>query len=123
MPAAEAYQIIAAIKADISNAADALLDAAEKALADVRHARAGQAQALDHAEAQLCSVLEACAFQDLVGQRLGQLERIIGDDAAQPTPPSDPLLNGPAQPGAGLSQAAVDILIDRTMSGGPDEGC
>ncbi|VTO17832.1 Uncharacterised protein [Brevundimonas vancanneytii] len=52
-------------------------------------------------------MLEACAFQDLTGQRLSKLDSMISSvDVA--SAPADPLLNGPALPGEGLDQAAVD---------------
>lgn len=105
-----AREIIALIRADIEQAADMMLAAAEMGLRDVGSAREGQTAALDRIERTLCAILEACAFQDLAGQRLSKLEGAIG--ASGPLPDGeDPLLNGPAAPGQGLDQAAADALF------------
>ena len=52
-------------------------------------------------------VLEACAFQDIAGQRLGTVARLL----AGLTAPVDPLLEGPQRAGQGLNQAAADALF------------
>ncbi len=49
------------------------------------------------------SVLEACAFEDLIGQRLAQLQGAVAADGLE---------NGPARHGQGLDQAAADDLFD-----------
>ena len=51
--------------------------------------------------------MAACAFQDLVGQRLSKVSRLVGGEAE----PADALLNGPAAAGEGLSQAEADALF------------
>lgn len=112
MAAAEAREIIGLVRADIEQAADAMLAAAEMGLNDVAAAREGQAAALDRIERTLCAILEACAFQDLAGQRLSRLKSVIGETPLVAPGASDPLLNGPAAPGEGLDQAAADALLD-----------
>ncbi len=89
-----------------------MLSAAEKGLRDLESARAGQAGGFDALEQTLCAILEACAFQDLTGQRLSKLDLMIADAAPQRAP-ADRLLNGPALPGQGLDQAAADDLLHR----------
>lgn len=54
-------------------------------------------------------MLEACAFQDLNGQRLDLLAALLRDEATVGI--SDPLLNGPASDGQGLDQDAADRLL------------
>lgn len=82
-------------------------------------------------EERCMSVLEACAFQDLTGQRstkvvetllhiedkLGKLAELIGGDE-EPPPDSanertgdDVLLNGPAMPGEGVDQDDIDAMF------------
>ncbi|ACG79641.1 conserved hypothetical protein [Phenylobacterium zucineum HLK1] len=111
MAEAEARAIIANVRREIEEAADAMLAAAEKGLKDVQAARDGDASALDGLERMLCAILEACAFQDLTGQRLAKLDAMIGDVALGRSE-GDPLLNGPALAGEGLDQAAADALMD-----------
>ena len=82
-------------------------------------------------EIKCLSMLEACAFQDLTGQRstkivetllhiedrLGKLAGLLGeeagetDSAAEPPAAADPLLNGPAMPGEGVDQDEIDRLF------------
>ena len=62
----------------------------------------------------LNAIVRACMFQDITGQRLviaaDRLARTQG--AASPEADAcDPLLNGPARPGAGVDQAEVDRLL------------
>lgn len=110
MSADEAREIIKTIRSEVEQAADMMLSAAEKGLRQVGAARGGSAGALDDLENMLLAILEACAFQDLTGQRLSKLDAMIG---AIPTGPAggDPLLNGPALPGQDLNQAAADALM------------
>ncbi|MEP5926091.1 MAG: hypothetical protein ABJ325_01450, partial [Nitratireductor sp.] len=68
-------------------------------------------------------IMEACCFQDMVGQRMSQvngtlaeiestLAKLAEGQAAQPaSPPQESLLNGPALPGAAMEQDAVDRLL------------
>jgi chemotaxis protein CheZ len=80
-------------------------------------------------EARCLSMLEACAFQDLTGQRmtkvvetlmmledrLGALATILGDpgdeEPLEPKAANDVLLNGPAMPGEGVNQDEIDKLF------------
>jgi hypothetical protein len=116
--ASEALEQIAAIRGEMETAADAILAAAERALAALSAARERGADALQEAEGALCAILEACAFQDLTGQRLTQLELAIAESAVA-EPAGNGLLNGPALPGRGLDQAAAD----RLMSAAPSALC
>lgn len=100
--------LVAVIRGEIDLAADAILAAAENGLRQIQSVRAGQSEALQSVEHTFCAVIEACAFQDLVGQRLTQLNRLL---ANEPAAPADPLLNGPSRPGDGLNQDAADILL------------
>ena len=109
----EAREIIATTRAEIEQAADILLSAAEKGLRELNDARGGTVAAFDELERSLCTILETCAFQDLTGQRLSTLEGMLLQVPVRPGD-SDPLLNGPALPGAGLDQAAADELLRRT---------
>jgi len=111
--AGEARDIIATIRGEIEQAADAMLGAVEKGLRDLGDARGGRRESLDDVEQALCAILEACAFQDLTGQRLSRLESMITAAGVRPAV-DDPLLNGPALPGKGLDQSAADDLCERT---------
>jgi hypothetical protein len=110
----EALEQIAAIRAEVEAAADEILSAAERALQELAAAREAGAAGLEAVEAQLCAILQACAFQDLTGQRLTRLEAIAAGLPAAPS--SNGLLNGPALPGRGLDQAAADLLMSATPS-------
>ena len=78
-------------------------------------------------------IYEACAFQDITGQRIAKVvsalqaiearigrarTRLLLREAgaplteAQAKTPEQGLLNGPALPGAGISQSAIDALFD-----------
>lgn len=115
---AEARATLAAMGTEIEKAVDTILNAAESCLRDIGAARAGQALDLDRAEQALCAILEACAFQDLTGQRLSNLNGMIGalpiHDRA-----GDPLLNGPALAGRGVDQTMADHLLDQTPGSAP----
>ncbi|MDP1737920.1 MAG: hypothetical protein Q8L23_10820 [Caulobacter sp.] len=107
MDADGARRITSDIRGGVSAAADSLLSLVEQGLADLALWRQGDVAAIDRIEASFCAMLEACAFGDIVGQRLSQLD----DALAQKSPASDPLLNGPAIAGAGIDQAAADLLM------------
>ena len=111
MDAAEAE--IRIIRSEVEQAADAMISAATLGLGLVTKARDGDAAALDSIEATFCAILEACAFQDLTGQRLSRLTSlglgVTGD--------RDPLLAGPANPGAGLNQALADSILQKAGAG------
>jgi chemotaxis regulatin CheY-phosphate phosphatase CheZ len=111
-PEQEAREIIATIRREVEQAADMMLSAAEKCLREVGAARSGQPAALDNIERTLCAILEACAFQDLTGQRLSKLNTMIAAVGLRAVP-IDPLLNGPALAGEGLDQGAADAIFAR----------
>lgn len=95
---------------------------------------------IDQAGERLIAIIEACAFQDLTGQRVTEVVRTLrfiesrvlamidiwgldafrdvdiseGEGEAAETADSDEeaLLNGPALGGQGLSQADIDALFD-----------
>jgi hypothetical protein len=79
------------------------MTASEAGLKDVALLRDGDKAALERIESGFLSVLEACLFEDLIGQRLTQLQ---STGAA-----SDGLESGPARHGQGLDQAAADDLF------------
>lgn len=110
MPESEARAIIATIRREVEQAADHMLSAAEKGLRDLTAAREGQSAAFDNIERTLCAILEACAFQDLTGQRLSRLEAMIGAVGLRAAPVGS-LLNGPALAGQGLDQSAADSIL------------
>lgn len=98
----QADDIVAEIRRELATAIEALMAASEAGLRDVALLRQGDDKALARIEGGFLSVLEACAFEDLIGQRLAQLR---GAAAA------DGLENGPARHGQGLDQAAADDLF------------
>ena len=107
MPAGEAKAIIKVIREEVGQSVEAVMTNAEQALRGITAIRGGDSDALEHVEAALCAILEACAFEDIAGQRLSQLEAMVRA-AVQPRIGGDPLLNGPALPGQGIDQAAAD---------------
>lgn len=113
---AEPLDTLAEIRHETEDAADRILTAATTGLQEVSALRDGGADALDRIEAQLLLILEACAFQDLVGQRLDRLETRLG--AGAPIA-GDPLLNGPASAGQGLDQSSADRLLAEPFSPPP----
>lgn len=113
MSADDADAIVRTIRREIEEAAEVMLSAAEKGLRALAAARGGQEAAFDQLELTLCAILEACAFQDITGQRLSRLEEVVGTDRLRPMD-EEGLLNGPALPGAGLDQAAANGLLGET---------
>lgn len=114
MAAEQAREIVLAIRGEVEQAADVMLSAAERCLSDLSRARGGEAAAFDRIEETLCAILEACAFQDLTGQRLSKLEAIM-DANSSGVIAGDPLLNGPALSGQGIDQAEADRLLKTTI--------
>lgn len=106
----EPREILVAIRQEVEVAVDAILTAATTGLHDLSAVREGDAAAAERLELGLLQILEACAFQDLTGQRLYQLGVVLGAQPPAPRPP-DPLLNGPALEGQGLDQTAADRLL------------
>jgi hypothetical protein len=109
-----AREICRAVRDELEQATDSILSAADQGARAIRRARSGEPAALSELEGVFCAILEACTFQDLVGQRLSQLEDLLGDAVTNPALAVDPLLNGPAAAGQGLDQAAADGLM-RTL--------
>jgi len=109
MSRAEAFAgVVAAIRHDMAKATQTLMTASEAGLRDVHLVRAGDTEALSRLEEGLLTVLQVCALEDLIGQRLTQLEAILSGGE----PEQDALENGPAQPGQGLKQAEIDAWLD-----------
>lgn len=107
---AQARELISTIRAEIDQAADVILIASERGLHEIAAARGGEAEALESLHGIFCAMLEACAFQDLIGQRLSRLEGMLSATPLRAAT-DDPLLNGPAAPGKGLDQTAADALM------------
>lgn len=114
----EAHATLAAIRSEIEQAVDTILNAAESCLRDVGATRDGQALDLERTEQALLAILEACAFQDLTGQRLSNLTGMIGALSLQDQA-GDPLLNGPALAGRGVDQTMADRLLDMPQGVSP----
>lgn len=108
------------------SAANSIMEAVEAILAlDAETPRGVYRAAV---EENCLVVMEACAFQDLTGQRISKvvdtlltledklsaLADVLGDeDADEPAPgmSDDVLLNGPAMPGEGVDQDEIDRLF------------
>lgn len=105
----DAAREIELIRAEVEQAADALISASDRGLELVEQVRQGSTEALAGLERTFIAILEACAFQDLMGQRLSRLAAAPGVIVRRE---ADPLLGGPADPGAGLDQAAADALFE-----------
>lgn len=103
-------EIIIAVRQEIEAAVDVILTAATDGLGHLSAFRAGDPGATERLEAGLLQILEACAFQDLTGQRLAILGDALESDPP-PSRPADPLLNGPGLGDQGLDQAAADRLL------------
>jgi hypothetical protein len=101
---------IAVIDREVATAVHAIISDTQAALDLMGDARRGDAAAFDGVEAALLAILQACAFQDLTGQRLSRLAESNAPSARRA--PRDPLLNGPADDGGGLDQAAADRLFE-----------
>ena len=96
---------LAALRGSLETAAEDILGAIERAMACT--ALLDDPQARIDLDLLLFAALEACAFQDLAGQRLSNVARLLAGIAE----PSDPLLAGPQRPGMGLDQGAADALF------------
>ena len=103
-------EIVVAIRQEVEAAVDVILTAATEGLQALTAMRDGDAGAATRLEMGLLQILEACAFQDLTGQRLTRLDEAL-ETGPPPPRPADPLLNGPALGGQGLDQAAADRLL------------
>ncbi|MCQ4163054.1 hypothetical protein NON00_24465 [Roseomonas sp. GC11] len=118
---------LAAIVQHTAQATHEILDACEKLELLAPKAAPEVAEGLTAATTR---IYEACAFQDITGQRIAKvvsalqtIETRIGRAKAslaaevQPPPAAnaprvDGLLNGPQLPGAAISQSAIDALFD-----------
>ncbi|RZJ96084.1 MAG: hypothetical protein EON88_08555 [Brevundimonas sp.] len=100
MDAAQILARVAEIQAGLDEAAEQLLEHLGRALP------MAETEAL---KGELVAALEACAFHDLAGQRLAVFAAALMGLARDVD--DDPLLNGPADRGAGLDQAAIDRLL------------
>lgn len=109
---------LAAIRSTAEDAAAQILDSAEGllALADKDEAK--------KAEDAILSIVTACGFHDLVGQRIAKitetLDRVIAtrtsdEEAASTKTPLEPSseisLEGPGGPAASHDQASIDALF------------
>lgn len=99
-------RILADIRNDLEGAAARILSLTCAGMDLIRDPAATNKEAL---EAVFTGLLEACSFQDVASQRLDQLEAQLTDRTD--TRPDNELLNGPASTGAGLDQAAADLLF------------
>ncbi|HUU67795.1 MAG TPA: hypothetical protein VMW57_11045 [Methyloceanibacter sp.] len=108
---------LAAIRSTAEDAAARILDSAEGllALADKEEAK--------KAEDAIMSIMTACGFDDLVGQRVTKITatldkviatRLNGEELDQPNGPAAEIeLDGPSLPGGGHDQARIDLLFSK----------
>ena len=92
----------------------------------------GDSEHLDALDARAIEIYTCCSFQDLTGQRIAKVVKLLGyledriatmtaiwnghEHEAEGTRSADalthdPLLNGPAMPGQGVDQSDVDALL------------
>jgi len=116
---ADALKELHAVRHNVDAAAEAILAACERALARLHSASVARADGARDVENDLHAIFAACAFQDIVGQRLSRLEALLERRAAWG---DDPLLNGPSMTGEGLDQAAADDLFARLEPPGAVHG-
>lgn len=106
----ESLTILDLIRQEVEAAVDVILTAATTGLLELPAISKCDPAAAERLERHLLQILESCAFQDVTGQRLQQLEAMLGSGSS-PAGQPDPLLNGPALQGQGLDQAAADRLL------------
>ncbi|WP_293678264.1 hypothetical protein [uncultured Phenylobacterium sp.] len=94
------------ITAELQNAADQIVSSATLGLSLADQLASDEALAGPLRDV-LNTILAACAFQDLAGQRLA----LLADALAGRLPDCDPLVNGPAEPGQGLDQDGADAMF------------
>jgi hypothetical protein len=99
---------LAILRGGLEDAAEQILAAIEKAME--RTGRIRDPQTRVDLDLLLFTAMEACAFQDLAGQRLSNVARLLAGAAL----PADPLLEGPQRPGMGLNQDAADAVFGRS---------
>lgn len=102
--------IVAEIRQELAAAAETLMGVYEAGVRDLARVRDGDDAALSRMEGSLSALLEVCAFEDLIGQRLTQLQSLPAS-ASTACSGDDALLNGPARQGQGLDQAAADAVF------------
>lgn len=110
------------------NASNTIMDSAEQ----MRSADVTDSGFPDIVQANCSKIFEACAFQDLTGQRIGNVIKTLGlvdshleallellgpdfeedEDEEDDREGDDKLLNGPALEGEGISQDDIDKLFD-----------
>lgn len=110
MAAAAFADLVSEIRQELATATEALLGVHEAGLDDIARFRDGDDAALCRLEGRLLGLLELCAFEDLIGQRLTQLSGAISP-ASLPASGVVKLENGPALRGQGLAQADIDDLL------------
>ncbi len=111
------------------SAANQIMDADDLIMNEPRETNGDAYRA--YVEEQCLSLMEACAFQDLTGQRstkvvetllhiedkLSKLAALMGDDeeavsaSVETRTGDDVLLNGPAMPGEGVDQDEIDAMF------------
>lgn len=91
-----------AVRRECEAAATAVLAAAESVMAQADGLDAREPEAAARLREAGLKALQACEFQDLVGQLLTRLADGRSDD---------PLLQGPAATGEGLEQDDIDALM------------
>jgi len=123
----EAQDELAVARQETQLGVDQILTAVESLLA----ADADNLEAyLGHVRSHAVAILEACGFQDIVGQRLTKVDRILSglqmrsSDHAPAAPASDAragdaeearracYLNGPGLAGPEVGQAAINAMFD-----------
>lgn len=97
---------IAALKAELEAACDALLSAAQSGM-ELSEDTPVDGELVG---SMFVEILGLCAFQDLAGQRLDRLAATLAGAGVDDRPDAH-LLNGPAADG--LDQAAADALFAR----------
>ncbi len=100
--------VLDTVRSELSQAVEAILTAAARGLARVAELETVAPHLVDAIEQEFCAIIETCAVEDIVGQRLNALSGACGPVREG----ADPLLNGPAAPGEGLDQADADALFD-----------
>lgn len=127
LPAAQGE--LGAVMATTANAANSILDAClvfEDAI------RKSELQGDERVTRSLSTIYEACSFQDLTGQRISKVRRLLSGveeklasllgrlgidrvpakEAVVNISDDRSLMNGPAMPGNGMNQANIDAMFD-----------
>ena len=131
---------------------DAVVTATEEATSEILNAaeaiqevawalreQGGDSEQLDALDARAIEIYTCCSFQDLTGQRIAKVVKLLGyledriatmtaiwnghEHEAEGTRSADalthdPLLNGPAMPGQGVDQSDVDALLSTDADAG-----